>query len=55
MFSCRGDLLMGLAWSFPTEFNTVLTYFYVIYFTILLVHRQQRDDEACRKKCVLRF
>ncbi|RDX53389.1 ERG4/ERG24 ergosterol biosynthesis protein [Lentinus brumalis] len=45
-----GDLLMALAWSLPTGFNTPLTYFYVIYFTILLVHRQQRDDEACRQK-----
>ncbi len=48
----RGDQLMALAWSLPTGFNTPLTYFYVIYFTILLVHRQQRDDEACRQKWV---
>ncbi|KAH8831352.1 ERG4/ERG24 ergosterol biosynthesis protein [Flagelloscypha sp. PMI_526] len=45
-----GDLLMGLAWSLPTKFETPLTYFYVIYFAVLLAHRQNRDDEACSKK-----
>jgi hypothetical protein len=44
---------MALAWSLPTGFDTPLTYFYVIYFTVLLVHRQRRDDEACRLKYVL--
>jgi hypothetical protein len=43
---------MALAWSLPTGFDTPLTYFYVIYFTVLLVHRQRRDDEACRLKYV---
>jgi Delta14-sterol reductase len=47
-----GDLLMALAWSLPTGFDTPLTYFYVTYFTVLLVHRQRRDDEACRLKYV---
>ncbi|KAJ6619559.1 ERG4/ERG24 ergosterol biosynthesis protein [Mycena sp. CBHHK59/15] len=45
-----GDLLMALAWSFPTAFSTPVTYFYVIYFTGLLMHRQRRDDENCEKK-----
>jgi delta14-sterol reductase len=45
-----GDLLMALAWSLPTGFDTPLTYFYVSYFAVLLVHRQRRDDEACRLK-----
>jgi Ergosterol biosynthesis ERG4/ERG24 family len=45
-----GDLIMGLAWSLPTGFDTPITYFYVIYFTVLLIHRQRRDDEACEKK-----
>lgn len=26
------------------------TYFYVIYFAILLIHRERRDDEACKEK-----
>ncbi|ESK94667.1 c-14 sterol reductase [Moniliophthora roreri MCA 2997] len=45
-----GDLLMALAWSLPTGFETPITYFYVTYFTVLLVHRQRRDDENCEKK-----
>ena len=45
-----GDLIMGLAWSLPTGFDTPITYFYVIYFAVLLIHRQHRDDEACEKK-----
>ncbi|KAG1761186.1 ERG4/ERG24 ergosterol biosynthesis protein [Suillus occidentalis] len=45
-----GDLLMALAWSLPTGFDTPITYFYVIYFAVLLIHRQRRDDENCEKK-----
>jgi len=47
---CSGDLLMALAWSLPTGFETPVTYFYVVYFAILLIHRQLRDDENCEKK-----
>lgn len=43
---------MALAWSLPTLFDTPITYFYVLYFLILLIHRQRRDDEACQKKSV---
>lgn len=46
---------MALAWCLPTGFNTPITYFYPIYFTVLLVHRQMRDDEACEEKCVYGF
>ncbi|TFY76728.1 hypothetical protein EWM64_g7286 [Hericium alpestre] len=45
-----GDLLMALAWSLPTGFDTPVTYFYVVYFAVLLIHRQRRDDENCEKK-----
>ncbi|KDQ62213.1 hypothetical protein JAAARDRAFT_30111 [Jaapia argillacea MUCL 33604] len=45
-----GDLLMALAWSLPTGFDTPITYFYPIYFAVLLIHRQRRDDENCEKK-----
>ncbi|KAM6504397.1 ERG4/ERG24 ergosterol biosynthesis protein [Amanita muscaria] len=45
-----GDLIMSLAWSLPTKFDTPVTYFYVIYFAVLLIHRQNRDDEMCEKK-----
>jgi protein-S-isoprenylcysteine O-methyltransferase Ste14 len=42
-----GDLLMGLAWCLPTGFAHPLPYFYVVYFTILLVHRERRDHAMC--------
>ncbi|KAK7463541.1 erg24, C-14 sterol reductase [Stygiomarasmius scandens] len=45
-----GDILMALAWSLPTGFDTPITYFYVTYFAVLLIHRQMRDDENCEKK-----
>ncbi|THU98299.1 ERG4/ERG24 ergosterol biosynthesis protein [Dendrothele bispora CBS 962.96] len=45
-----GDLFMSLSWSLPTGFQTPITYFYLFYFSILLIHRQIRDDEHCAKK-----
>ncbi|XP_001514233.2 delta(14)-sterol reductase LBR [Ornithorhynchus anatinus] len=45
-----GDLIMALAWSLPCGFNHILPYFYVIYFTILLIHREARDENHCKKK-----
>ncbi len=45
-----GDLMMGLAWCLTTGFHSVLTYFYIIYFTILLVHRERRDNNHCARK-----
>ena len=45
-----GDLCMGWAWSLTCGFAHPLVYFYPLYFTVLLVHRQMRDDEKCRHK-----
>ncbi|KAI0754892.1 ERG4/ERG24 ergosterol biosynthesis protein [Daedaleopsis nitida] len=45
-----GDLIMSVAWCLPTGFSTPITYFYAVYFAALLMHRERRDDEACRKK-----
>lgn len=45
-----GDWIMGWAWCLPTGFSTPLTYFYVIYFAILLLHRETRDEKKCSKK-----
>ncbi|KAG8722996.1 erg24, C-14 sterol reductase [Ceratobasidium sp. 428] len=45
-----GDLIMAVAWSLPTGFNTPFTYFYCTYFLVLLLHRQMRDSHACAKK-----
>ncbi|KAM6166037.1 delta(14)-sterol reductase LBR [Erethizon dorsatum] len=45
-----GDLIMALAWSLPCGFEHVLPYFYVVYFVVLLVHREARDEQQCRRK-----
>lgn len=45
-----GDWLIGWSWCLPTGFQTPLTYFYVIYFGTLLLHRQIRDEAKCREK-----
>jgi len=45
-----GDLMMGLAWCLVCGFDHLLPYFYIIYFTILLVHRERRDHVTCAQK-----
>jgi len=45
-----GDWLMALVWSMTTGRGTVVTYFYPIYFAILLIHRAGRDDHFCSQK-----
>lgn len=45
-----GDWLMSVAWCLPCGFGSMIPYFYCIYFAILLIHRERRDDEKCRKK-----
>lgn len=45
-----GDWLMGVAWCLTTGMNCVVPYFYAVYFFVLLVHRQVRDEEACKRK-----
>jgi hypothetical protein len=42
--------MMGLAYCLPCGFGSPIPYFYAIYFTVLLVHRERRDDDKCRKK-----
>jgi steroid 5-alpha reductase family enzyme len=45
-----GDLMMGLAWCLPCLFENLIPYFYIIYFTALLVHRERRDDALCHAR-----
>lgn len=45
-----GDWLMALSWSAFTGLGCVITYFYPIYFAVLLVHRAWRDDCFCAEK-----
>ncbi|KAJ8103814.1 ergosterol biosynthesis ERG4/ERG24 [Lipomyces tetrasporus] len=45
-----GDWLMSIAWCVPTGFYTPVTYFYSLYFAILLIHRESRDEAKCSEK-----
>lgn len=45
-----GDLIMALCWGLITGFDSVIPYFYVCFFTTVLVHRVTRDVERCRVK-----
>ncbi|KAK9449738.1 ergosterol biosynthesis ERG4/ERG24 [Limtongia smithiae] len=45
-----GDWLMSISWCTPTGFHTPVTYFYCLYFAILLIHRESRDDAKCSQK-----
>jgi len=50
-----GDWIMAMAWSMTTgipwgQRGSILTYFYPIYFAVLLIHRAGRDDHFCRLK-----
>ncbi len=49
-FNYVGDIMMALAWCLPCLFDSPIPYFYVIYFTALLVHRERRDDRKCSLK-----
>ncbi|CAG8652622.1 14307_t:CDS:2 [Ambispora leptoticha] len=44
------DLMMAFAWGFITGFETAITYFYPVFFVIVLIHRVRRDLERCSKK-----
>lgn len=45
-----GDLTMGFTWCLTGGIDRLVNWFYIIYFTILLVHRAQRDDLRCSEK-----
>ena len=45
-----GDLLMAASWCLPCLFDSPIPWFYLVYFTVLLVHRQRRDDDKCSRK-----
>lgn len=49
-FNYVGDILMALSWSLPCLFGSALPYFYPIYFAILLIHRERRDNHFCSVK-----
>lgn len=45
-----GDYIMGLSWCLTCGFDSIVPYYYAIYFCILLVHRSIRDDHMCQEK-----
>jgi Delta14-sterol reductase len=45
-----GDWIMGLTWCLVCGFDSLVPYYYAIYFGILLVHRSVRDDHMCQLK-----
>ena len=45
-----GDYIMGLTWCLLCGFDSIVPYYYAIYFAILLVHRSIRDDQMCYEK-----
>jgi hypothetical protein len=45
-----GDWIMGLAWCLTCGHSCIVPYFYAAYFAVLLLHRERRDDQACRLK-----
>jgi delta14-sterol reductase/lamin-B receptor len=45
-----GDYIMGLSWCLVCGFDSIVPYYYAIYFAILLIHRSIRDDHMCQAK-----
>ena len=45
-----GDWIMGLTWCLVCGVDSIVPYYYAIYFAILLIHRSMRDDHMCRLK-----
>ncbi|MED6294678.1 7-dehydrocholesterol reductase, partial [Characodon lateralis] len=49
-FNYTGDLMGSLAYCAACGFSHILPYFYIVYMTILLVHRCIRDEHRCSSK-----
>lgn len=45
-----GDILMALSWGLTCGFSSLLPYFYVLFFTCMILHRQNRDEVRCSTK-----
>jgi len=45
-----GDWIMSIGWCLPCGFGHIVPWFYCIYFAILLVHRERRDEACCIMK-----
>ena len=49
-FNYNGDILLAASWCFACGFDHLLPHYYVIYLTILLIHRIERDHQRCLDK-----
>eukprot|EP00730_Choanoeca_flexa_P009044 TRINITY_DN12574_c4_g3_i13.p1 TRINITY_DN12574_c4_g3~~TRINITY_DN12574_c4_g3_i13.p1 ORF type:complete len:440 (+),score=75.27 TRINITY_DN12574_c4_g3_i13:144-1463(+) len=45
-----GDIIMALVWGLSCGFISTTPYFYVTFFTLMILHRQSRDEERCAAK-----
>jgi Delta24(24(1))-sterol reductase len=45
-----GDIMMALSWGLACGFGSLLPYFYVTFFTSMIIHRQSRDEIRCKEK-----
>lgn len=45
-----GDILMALSWGLICGFSSSMPYFYALFFTCMILHRQVRDEYRCRAK-----
>ena len=49
-FHYAPEIMAAFLWTVPALFSHFLPYFYVIFLTILLVHRARRDEKRCQQK-----
>ena len=44
------EIMAAVCWSLPALFYSPIPYIYVMFLTILLLHRLRRDDKRCQQK-----
>ncbi|KAL9027953.1 MAG: hypothetical protein Q9196_003604 [Gyalolechia fulgens] len=49
-FVSRGSVKQQVLPGEAKGWGMLITYFYVLYFTVLIIHRELRDEEACERK-----
>jgi protein-S-isoprenylcysteine O-methyltransferase Ste14 len=45
-----GDIMMATSWGLACGFNSLLPFFYALFFTCMIIHRQTRDEVRCKEK-----
>jgi protein-S-isoprenylcysteine O-methyltransferase Ste14 len=45
-----GDIVMAWTWALTCGFGSIVPYVYPIFLTLLLLHRERRDERSCRHK-----